>query len=210
MRCSFTSQLEHMLVVSPVQKLGCQSNTYYRDRRAASAYAVFVFEGSRRESVVGWVPGCWASTLPPAWLLKVPHIFNLMITLPQPLHGLHWVHLGQGRQWDAHPSEAQGQSSSFPVWRGHPYFLPCDLFYPSPEPVPLCRISLIIHLYVSLWQNASGGGCQCYRPIYPSWTHLDPTGSSSISGLLIITPPKSLYHVKHFMHSTKIKSQTSL
>lgn len=58
MRCSFTSQLEHMLVVSPVQKLGCQSKTYYRDRRAASVYAVFVFEGSRRESVVGWVPGC--------------------------------------------------------------------------------------------------------------------------------------------------------
>lgn len=31
MRCSFTSQLEHILVVSPVQKLGCQSNTIETD-----------------------------------------------------------------------------------------------------------------------------------------------------------------------------------
>lgn len=208
MRCSFTSQLEHILVVSPVQKLGCQSNTDCRDRCAASVYAVFVCEGSQRESGWGGVPCCsWATT---CLTCKSSTHFNLMITLSQPLHGLPLVHLGQGRQWDAHLSEAQGQSPSFPVWRGHPYFLPCDLFYPPPEPVPLCRISLIIHLYVSLWQNASGGGCQCYRPTYPSWTHFDPTGSSSISGLLIITPPKSLFHVKYFIHRTKIKSQTSL
>lgn len=54
MRCSFTSQLEHILVVSPVQKSGCQSNTYFRDRYAALVYAVFVFEGSQRESGMGW------------------------------------------------------------------------------------------------------------------------------------------------------------
>lgn len=30
MRCSFTSQLEHILVVSPVQKLGCQTDVQLR------------------------------------------------------------------------------------------------------------------------------------------------------------------------------------
>lgn len=159
---------------------------------------------------MGWGSLLLSSRVTTRLTCKSSTHFNLMITLSQPLHGLHWVHLGQGRQWDAHLSEAQGQSPSFPVCRGHPYFLPCDLFYSFPEPVPLYCISLIIHLYASLRQNASGEGCQCYRPTYPSWTHLDPTGSSSISRLLIITPPKSLYHVKYFIHSTKIKSQTSL
>lgn len=144
MRCSFTSQLEHVLEVSPVQKLGCQSNTYFRDRWAASVYAVFLFEESQRESVVGWGSLLLSSRVTTCLTCKSSTHFNLMITLSQPLHGLHWVHLGQGRHWDAHLSEAQGQSLSFPLWRGHPYFLPCDLFYPSPEPVPLCRISLII------------------------------------------------------------------
>lgn len=75
---------------------GRLSNTYFRDKRAASVYAVFLFEGSWRESVVGWGSLLLSSRVTTCLTCKSSTHFNLMITLSQPLHGLHWVHLGRG------------------------------------------------------------------------------------------------------------------
>lgn len=57
MRCSFNSQLEHILVVSPVQKLGCQSNTLETDAQLRFMLSSCLKEAGER---VGWggVPCC--------------------------------------------------------------------------------------------------------------------------------------------------------